>query len=128
MGQDHASTVSRSTDQPTTGGGPNERRTRIASDVSGVSDGDAAALHDMATSPITPRSPDGEGSLFGGRRESAALPSPPFLISPQAECTPVSPPTAGDSPAQDYISARPTASPIRKSMFVENEEDMGKHK
>lgn len=41
--------------------------------------------------------------------------------------TPVSPPTAGDSPGEDYLSAREAlVSPLRKSAFHENEEDLGK--
>lgn len=127
VGQDHASTVSRSTD-PTTSSAPLGRQNRIASDVSGVSETDATVLHNMVTSPLTPRSADSEGFAISGRRDSSALPSPPILASPLPEQTPVSPPTADDSPGQDYISVKPTTSPVRKSMFVESEEDMGKHK
>lgn len=41
--------------------------------------------------------------------------------------TPVSPPTAGDSPGEDYLSAREAlVSPLRKSAFHEHEEDLVK--
>ncbi|KAF4970783.1 hypothetical protein FSARC_2253 [Fusarium sarcochroum] len=145
VGGEHASTVSRSTgplvsgrDSPTAGHSritsdvsdvtkSDGRAPRITSDVSGVSEGDASALRNL---PVSPRSDDGQ------------LPSPPFpgmmgsdLPSPPAEPTPtsppaaaVSPPSANESPGQDYLSAKSSASPIRKSMFKESEEDMGQTK
>ena len=56
----------------------------------------------------------GEEGPSSGRRDSDQM-------------TPVSPPTAGDSPGEDYITARgTTVSPLRRSVFHENEEDLGK--
>ena len=108
---------------------------RVASDVSGISEGDASALRNF-TSPVSPRTDDGN------------MPSPPFpgmtadiLPSPPADPTPssppldtavspvpVSPPSANEAPGRDYITAKASASPIRKSMFKESEEDMGQAK
>lgn len=101
--------------------------TRVTSDVSGVSEGDALALRHTAV-PISPRTDD------------ASLPSPP-LPSPPADLTPnspigegpvspapVSPPSASEAPGRDYITAKASASPIRKSMFKESDEDMGHSK
>ncbi|KAM5348002.1 hypothetical protein ACJ41O_007826 [Fusarium nematophilum] len=111
---------------------PTAGRARVASDVSGVSDGDTAQLRNMGASPVSPRSDDGQLPVPAGKAESDVLPSPP-LASPPADATPVSPtpvspPTAGESSGDDYLSARPPASPLRKSMFVESEEDMGRQK
>ncbi|KAF9772044.1 hypothetical protein IL306_010307 [Fusarium sp. DS 682] len=153
VGGEHASTVSRSTgpqesqvDSPTAGhnrmtsdvSGVTEsdgKPPRVTSDVSGVSEGDASALRHM-TSPVSPRTADG------------SLPSPPLpgmtedvLPSPPADPTPnspigegpvspalVSPPSANEAPGQDYITAKASSSPIRKSMFKESDEDMGHSK
>ncbi|KAH7167771.1 hypothetical protein DER46DRAFT_297560 [Fusarium sp. MPI-SDFR-AT-0072] len=145
IGGEHASTVSRSTgpqtsqpDSPTAGhnrmtsdvSGVTEsdgKPTRVTSDVSGVSEGDALALR-HTTIPVSPRTDD------------ASLPSPP-LPSPPADPTPnspigegpvspapVSPPSANEAPGRDYITAKASASPIRKSMFKESDEDMGHSK
>ncbi|KAF4335944.1 hypothetical protein FBEOM_10213 [Fusarium beomiforme] len=153
LGGEHASTVSRSTgpptsqvDSPTTGhnrmtsdvSGVTEsdgKPPRVTSDVSGVSEADASALRHMA-SPVSPRTADG------------SLPSPPLpemtddiLPSPPADPTPnspigegpvspapVSPPSANDAPGRDYITAKASSSPIRKSLFKESDEDMGNTK
>ncbi|CAG7564087.1 unnamed protein product [Fusarium equiseti] len=156
FGPEHASTISRSTgpqmsqpDSPTVGHPGHTRMTsdvsgvtessgkppRVASDVSGISEGDASALRHF-TSPVSPRTDDGN------------MPSPPFpgmtadiLPSPPADPTPssppldtavspvpVSPPSANEAPGRDYLTAKASASPIRKSMFKESEEDMGQTK
>ncbi|KAF4982414.1 hypothetical protein FZEAL_1932 [Fusarium zealandicum] len=132
MGE-HASTVSRSTGQQqvSTPDSPTAGHCRITSDISGVSEGDAAQLRNLGASPVSPRSDSGHLPSPTGRRESDILPSPPLdlgPVSPPIEQTPVSPPTGEESPGDDYISAKPPTSPLRKSMFVESEEDMGKSK
>ncbi|KAM0432817.1 hypothetical protein ACHAPT_004519 [Fusarium lateritium] len=137
---EHASTFSRSTDQhvsspdsPTVG-----RSSRITSDVSGVSEGDAAQLRNIGANPVSPRSVHSQlrSPSPADKADSDILPSPPeepTPVSPPGEPTPVSPtpvspPTAGESSGGDYLSAKSSASPLRKSMFVESEEDMGKQK
>ncbi|SPJ81533.1 uncharacterized protein FTOL_08938 [Fusarium torulosum] len=152
VGGEHASTVSRSTeplvpqpDSPTAGHNrmisdisgitaSNSEAPRVKSDVSGVSEGDALALRHI-TSPVSPRTDDGNLHTppFPGMTEDI-LPSPPadptpmspldMPVSPAA----VSPPNANEAPGRDYITAKASASPIRKSMFKESEEDMGQMK
>ncbi|KAL6913381.1 hypothetical protein FSST1_011141 [Fusarium sambucinum] len=153
---EHASTVSRSTephvsqpDSPTAGHGGHTRMTsdvsgvtensgrppRIASDVSGISEGDASALRHII-SPISPRSDDGNmpSPPFPGMTEDI-LPSPPADLTPSSpplntavSPVPVSPPSANEAPGRDYLTAKASSSPIRKSMFKESEEDMGQTK
>ncbi|UPK96828.1 hypothetical protein LCI18_007763 [Fusarium solani-melongenae] len=138
---EHTSTFSRSTDQQgvsSPGSATPARSSRITSDVSGVSEGDAAQLRNLGATPVSPRSAHSQlrSPSPVGKADSDILPSPgeeptpisppgdPALVSP----TPVSPPTAGESSGGDYLSAKSSASPLRKSMFVESEEDMGKQK
>lgn len=138
---EHTSTFSRSTDQQGVSSPESHtanRSSRITSDVSGMSEGDAAQLRNIGATPVSPRSAHSQlrSPSPVGKAESDILPSPPeeptpisppgdpALVSP----TPVSPPTAGESSGDDYLSAKSSTSPLRKSMFVENEEDMGKQK
>jgi hypothetical protein len=138
-GGDYTSTISRSSaaansnaplgvnrDTPPGGGStPEPDTSRVTSGVSGLSDTDIGHLRHVSetsidanlasTSAATPPAASRPG--FGLRGDSNTL----------AEETPISPPTAGDTPGEDYISARQTiVSPLRKSVFRESEEDMRK--
>jgi hypothetical protein len=152
-GGEHASTVSRSTgpqvpqpDSATAGhnrmtsdvSGVTEsdgKPTRVTSDVSGVSEGDALALRHTAI-PVSPRTDDASlpSPPLPGMMEDI-LPSPPADPAPNSPTgegpvspAPVSPPSANEAPGRDYITAKASASPIRKSMFKESDEDMGHSK
>ena len=67
-----------------------------------------------------------------GQTSEQSEPSRPELAarrqSDQISEPPVSPPTSGDFPAEDYLAARSgVVSPVmRKSVFHESEEDMEK--
>ncbi|KAF5019644.1 hypothetical protein F66182_8348 [Fusarium sp. NRRL 66182] len=129
IGAEHASTVSRSTGPRVSTPGPDSptaAHSRIASDVSGVSEGDVSRLRQMA-SPVSPRTDDGQFAAMVG---SDILPSPPADPTPTSPLgqVAVSPPSANETPGQDYISAKSSSSPTRKSMFKESEEDMGQAK
>ncbi|KAF4450892.1 hypothetical protein F53441_6031 [Fusarium austroafricanum] len=150
IGGEHASTVSRSTgplvsqpESPTAGhtrmtSGVSDvtesdgRAPRVTSDVSGVSEGDTSALRHY-TSPISPKTDDGNmPSPPPPGMTEAILPSPPADPTPTSPLddgpvspAPISPPSANEAPGQDYITAKASASPIRKSMFKESDEDMG---
>ncbi|KAK7417379.1 hypothetical protein QQX98_004656 [Neonectria punicea] len=119
MGQDHASTVSRSSAAANSAavvpGSPDDASGRVTSNVSGVSEAELAKLRRLSGGPVSPRSDTGD---VPSKEEKVAsdMPSP----------TPVSPPSAGENASQDYLSARPAVSPLRKSVFLESEEDMGK--
>jgi hypothetical protein len=135
--QDRASTVSRSSGaansaalqpgSPT----PETSSTRVKSDISGVSEADAAKLRRLSAGPVSPDVD--ENPIIEEKAESDIIPaltpvSPSPVPATPASPNPVSPPTAGDSPGQDYLSAKSSLSPLRKSVFRENEEDMGKDK
>ncbi|KAH6895766.1 hypothetical protein B0T10DRAFT_456014 [Thelonectria olida] len=137
--QDRASTVSRSSGaansaalqpgSPT----PETSSTRVRSDVSGVSEADAAKLRRLSAGPVSPRSDVDENPLVEEKAESDIIPaltpvSPSPVPATPASPNPVSPPTAGESSGQDYLSAKSSLNPLRKSVFKENEEDMGKDK
>lgn len=124
---------------------PETASARVTSDVSGVSDAEAARLRRLSTSPVSPRSDaddDGDTNnnnnnnnpLVVEKAESDIIPAPtPVSPSPPAAApaspNPVSPPTAtGEASGQDYLSAKSSLNPLRKSVFKENEEDMGKDK
>ncbi|KAF5008911.1 hypothetical protein FDECE_4843 [Fusarium decemcellulare] len=133
MGAEHTSTVSRSTGQAGISGpdSPTAGHSRITSDVSGVSEGDAAQLRNIGGTPVSPRSMDAQIASPAVKAGSDNLPSPPLdpsPLSPPVEQTPVSPPSADETSGGDYLTAKSSASPLRKSMFVESEEDMGKQK
>lgn len=113
---DHASTVSRSSGAGASTADPTTN-TRVTSDVSGLSKPEHVRQLSEGTVSI-------ESALQGDapRDESAAASD----IESSAKA-PVSPPSVGDSGGEDYISARSVVSPLRKSVFRESEEDMGKH-
>lgn len=130
-GQDQASSISRPSGAPSAGAinpiGSDDTSARVASDVSGVSDMDAANLRRMSAGPVSPRSVSGEIPL----KEKSADASPAMVSPALASPTPVSPPTAGEDTAQDYLSVKSTVSPLRKSIFKEHdddEDDIGKEK
>ncbi|KAG9259164.1 uncharacterized protein F5Z01DRAFT_27835 [Emericellopsis atlantica] len=90
-------------------------------------------------SPAIPVSPEpGQQASFGQHQHMRSMseamegyesrPSPgERRVSDQL--SPISPPTAGDAPGDDYIGARTAmVSPLRKSVFRENEDDLGKDK
>lgn len=138
-GGDYTSTISRSSaaansnvplgsnrDTPPRGGStPDPDASRVTSGVSGMSDSDVGHLRhvsetsidaNVASAPLA-GAPSTSRPGAGFRGDFQALP----------EETPISPPTAGDTPGEDYISARQTmVSPLRKSVFRENAEDMSK--
>ncbi|KAH7160955.1 hypothetical protein EDB81DRAFT_879293 [Dactylonectria macrodidyma] len=123
MGQDRASTVSRSSaaahNSIISSTGPDDVSARVTSDLSGISEVDAANLRRLSSGPVSPRS-----DLTPAEDDKAVGDLVPSPASP----TPVSPPTAGESSGQDYLTAKPAVSPLRKSVFLESEEDMGKAK
>lgn len=69
---------------------------------------------------------DHQGNWVGQRDVNwSQRPNPDRRTSEQD--TPVSPPTAGDAPGEDYISARAAmVSPLRRSVFREHDEDLEK--
>lgn len=143
-GGDYTSSISRSSaaanssaplagnrDTPPGGGStPDPDASRVTSGVSGLSDTDASHLRhvsetsidgNLASNSATP--PTGTSAFARPapvREDSETLPEENLPGE-----TPISPPTAGESPGEDYISARQTmVSPLRKSVFRESEEDM----
>lgn len=91
---------------------PTPRSTRVTSDVSGFSERDVAQLRTLSETN------EGDTNL---------RPSPPrnsTNAAPGADTSlVVSPPSAQETPRQDYLSAKPTTSPSRKSIFKEEEDD-----
>ncbi|CAM1511639.1 Fc.00g091520.m01.CDS01 [Cosmosporella sp. VM-42] len=134
-GADHASTVSRSTaansnlpppssPEVTTPSSPSPasptpRSNRMLSDVSGLSEHDASHLRQMS---------EGTLSLTSLREEPKFGSTANVPDTPGTDQMVVSPPTADeDTLGQDYISAK-ASSPSRKSVFKEEDDDMGKPK
>ncbi|KAI5463824.1 hypothetical protein BGZ63DRAFT_403091 [Mariannaea sp. PMI_226] len=144
-GQEHASTISRSsmaanstTLQPS-GAIREDQSVRAASDLSGVSEADAEKLRRLSDNIVSPSSdadvispkdnkvfPDSSFATETPPPVSPALVSPALVTPTPTSPGPVSPPTAGESTGQDYLTAKPSLNPLRKSVFKENEEDMGK--
>lgn len=123
VGQDHASTVSRSSaaaNSANVPSSPDDVSARVTSDLSGISETDAANLRRLSGGPVSPRSDVDDNPV---EEEKVAG---DISLSPLASPTPVSPPSAGENSGQDYLTARPAVSPLRKSVFLESEEDMGK--
>lgn len=97
--------------------------------AAGSNQQDGEARADSPSIPNAPEPGQTQGqmqSLSGTLAGSGGnRPDPGRRTSDQV--TPVSPPTAGDSPGEDYITARAAmVSPLRRSVFHENEEDLGK--
>lgn len=90
---------------------------RVTSGVSSVTERGAAHLRQISETTV---------SSTGMHPVNVERPAADRTISENTESviTPVSPPTATESPGEDYLSARDVVSPMRRSMFHENEEDM----
>jgi hypothetical protein len=98
---------------------------RIASGVSGLSEREMRHLRQISEATVSSTSETGHQE------------PEPITIVQGTEISPaspmVSPPTAEESPGDDYISSRVPVSPrmgspLRRSVFHENEEDMGGRK
>jgi hypothetical protein len=104
-------------ESPAPGATPEPTNDRVTSGVSSMTERAASHLRQIS-----------ETSVGSTGMHPMVVERPPAsrAISEGTEpiTTPVSPPTGDESPAEDYISARDTVSPIRRSMFHENEEDM----
>ncbi|KAF7559910.1 hypothetical protein G7046_g4238 [Stylonectria norvegica] len=123
LGQDHASTVSytsgaaQSSNMPTSMPDSPTPHGRVISDVSGVSERDATHLRQLS-----------ETVSLGSVPEADRRPILMTAMSRTPDETPISPPTAEDAAGEDYLSSRSVVSPLRRSAFLESEEDMGKVK
>lgn len=92
---------------------------RVTSGVSAVTEADRTHLRNISEA----------SAVSSTGFHPVERPQPERAISESTEpvTTPVSPPTAMEAPGDDYLSAPGVVSPIRKSLFRENEEDLGKH-
>jgi hypothetical protein len=91
---------------------------RIVSGVSGISDREASHLRQISEATVSSQE---SGAILEEPATSAQSPVTP------GETGPVSPPTGEERTGSDYISARhpSSGSPLRRSMFRENEDDLG---
>lgn len=133
--QDQASTVSRSSGAAHSAAvppsSPETGSARVTSDLSGVSESEAAKLRRLSATAVSPRSEADDNAFIGEKAESDIIPAPTPVSPSPVPATPaspnaVSPPSVGENAGQDYLSAKSSLSPLRKSVFKENEDDMGK--
>lgn len=91
----------------------------MISDVSGVSERDAAHLRQLSDGALN-LSSVAEEQRPGLQRQDSATSGPEEMV--------VSPPTADETPAGDYISARSSPGLARKPVFKEEDMDGDKQK
>lgn len=123
-GRSLASSEVRRVDPPTPGASTTDQQasSRIMSGVSGLSERDAGHLRQISEATV---------SSTSDRGDPAVLDTPAEENLAVME-TPVSPPTAEEKIGEDYITSQQpvspspstAASPLRKSVFHENQDDL----
>lgn len=106
----------------------NQEESPVAPDYLGLGSGHIRSLSETLAASKTQPASESQDQESG----SASRPAPAMRReSDQISEAPISPPTMGDFPGEDYITARTAmetaiVSPMRKSVFHESEEDMEK--
>jgi hypothetical protein len=133
--QSHAAHSGRVDSPPPTGVSPEPPYNRVTSGVSSVTEREASHLRQIseasaATVPVHHFELPGYDAPVATTPDIAPVDTTPFETPAEMPESGneglISPPTATETPAEDYIAAGSASSPTRRSVFHENQVDLGK--